>query len=48
MTIDAVIMLIGAIVAILPFLGFPNSWDAVLFFILGAIIIAIGIIVRRK
>ena len=48
MTLDAVIMLVGAIVAVLPFIGLPNSWDAVIFFILGIIIIALGISVRRK
>ncbi|MBM3260884.1 hypothetical protein FJY93_00525 [Candidatus Kaiserbacteria bacterium] len=48
MTLDAVIMLVGAIVAILPFLGFPSSWDSVLYFILGVIVIALGIVVRRR
>lgn len=48
MTIDALIMLAGAFVAGLPFLGFPNSWDTVFFFIAGAFIIALGIVVRRR
>ena len=48
MTIDALIMLAGAIVAVLPFLGFPNSWDTVLFFLLGVFIIGLGIVVRRR
>lgn len=48
MTLDALIMLVGALIALLPFLGFPNSWDTVLFFILGVIVIALGIIVRRR
>lgn len=48
MTLDALIMLIGAIVAVLPFLGFPNSWDSVLYFLLGVIIIGLGIVVRRR
>ena len=48
MTIDALIMLAGALVALLPFLGFPNSWDTVLFFIAGIFIVALGIIVRRQ
>lgn len=47
MSIDALIMLAGGLVAILPFLGFPSSWDNVLFFLLGAFVIALGIIVRR-
>jgi hypothetical protein len=48
MTLDALIMLIGALVALLPFLGFPNSWDSVLYFLLGVIIIGLGIVVRRR
>ncbi len=48
MTLDALIMLFGAFVALLPFLGFPNSWDTVLLLIAGIIIIALGIVVRRR
>jgi len=48
MTLDSLIMLAGAFVAILPFLGFPNSWDSVILFVLGALIIALGIVVRRR
>jgi VIT1/CCC1 family predicted Fe2+/Mn2+ transporter len=48
MTLDALIMLAGAFVAVLPSLGFPNSWDNVLFFLAGIFIISLGIIVRRR
>lgn len=48
MTLDALIMLAGAFVAVLPFLGFPNSWDNVLFFLAGVFIISIGIMLRRR
>lgn len=48
MTIDTLIMLSGAFVALLPFLGFPNSWDTVLFVIVGIVVIGLGIVVRRK
>jgi len=48
MTLDALIMLFGALVALLPFLGFPTSWDAVLLFTAGVVIIALGIVVRRR
>ena len=48
MTIDALIMLSGAFVAALPFLGFPNSWDTFFFLAAGAFTIALGIIVRRR
>ncbi|KKW19778.1 MAG: hypothetical protein UY63_C0006G0020 [Parcubacteria group bacterium GW2011_GWA2_51_10] len=48
MTLDTLIMLSGAFVAILPFLGFPNSVDKVLFLIAGVFVIGLGIIVRRR
>ena len=48
MTLDALIMLAGAFVAVLPSLGFPNSWDTVLLFLAGVFIIALGIVVRRR
>ncbi len=48
MTLDSLIMLCGALVAILPFLGFPNTWDSVILAILGALIITFGIVVRRR
>ena len=48
MTTDALIMLSGAFVAFLPFLGFPRAWDAVLFFLTGIFIVALGIVVRRQ
>jgi hypothetical protein len=48
MTLDGLIMCAGAFVALLPFLGFPQSWDTVLFFIAGVLVIAFGIVVRRR
>lgn len=48
MTLDALIMLAGSLVALLPFLGFPNSWDTVMFFFLGIFVVALGIVVRRR
>ncbi|MEY4747060.1 MAG: hypothetical protein RLZZ416_109 [Candidatus Parcubacteria bacterium] len=48
MTIDALIMTAGAFVAVLPYLGFPNSWDMILFVSAGILIIVLGIIVRRR
>lgn len=48
MTVDTLILLCGVLVAIMPFLGFPNSWDTVIFFVLGLCIIALGIVVRRR
>ena len=48
MTLDALIMLVGAIVAVLPFLGFPHAWLQWLFFAAGVIVFALGIVVRRR
>ena len=48
MTLDALIMFAGAFVAVLPFLGFPNSWNAVFFTLAGIFIIGLGIAVRRR
>lgn len=48
MTLDALIMLAGGFVAVLPFLGFPNSWDTVLLFIAGVAIIGLGVVARRR
>lgn len=48
MSLDALVIFAGAVVAILPFLGFPISWDHALFFILGVCVVALGIAVRRK
>jgi uncharacterized membrane protein len=45
---DVFIMLLGVWVAILPFLGFPGSWDRILLLISGIIIISIGISLRRE
>ena len=48
MTLDTLVMFSGAFVAVLPFLGFPNTLDSVFFFIVGVFIIALGIAVRRR
>ncbi|HUO56015.1 MAG TPA: hypothetical protein VMU27_01075 [Candidatus Paceibacterota bacterium] len=48
MSLDALIMLAGALVAVMPFLGFPLSWQVWIIFLLGVIIIGLGIAVRRK
>lgn len=44
---DMLIMLAGVFVGILPFLGFPNSWDSVFLVAAGVCIIGLGIAVRR-
>lgn len=48
MTLDALIMLAGFFVAIVPFLGFPIQWDNILLVAAGIFIIALGIFVRRR
>ena len=48
MTLDALIMLGGALVAFLSVAGFPPSLYKPMFFILGIFVVALGIIVRRQ
>lgn len=48
MTLDTVIMLFGAFVAVLPFLQFPVDWMNFFAFLAGIIIIGLGIAVRRR
>jgi hypothetical protein len=48
MTWEALIMLIGALVTLLPFLGLPLKWDNIILVVLGVVVIALGIMVRRR
>lgn len=48
MTLDALIMLAGAFVVIEPQLGFPTTWDTVILFVVGVVIIGLGIAIRRR
>jgi len=48
MSLDALIMLFGALVAVMPFLGFTVNMQMWILFILGIIIIGLGIAVRRR
>ncbi len=48
MSLDALIMLAGVLVLILPLLGFPPSWISAILFVLGVFIFALGIVVRRR
>lgn len=47
MTKDILIMALGAWVALVPFLGFPNTWDMWILAVSGILIIALGVVVRR-
>lgn len=48
MSLDAFIMLIGAIIAALPFSGFPHAWLQWIMFGFGVLVFALGTVVRRK
>jgi VIT1/CCC1 family predicted Fe2+/Mn2+ transporter len=48
MTLDALIMLAGALVALVPYMGFPRSWDDVILVVLGIFIVILGVVVRRR
>ena len=48
MSLDALIMLAGALIALIPFLGFTVVMQMWIFFLIGIIIIGLGIAVRRR
>lgn len=48
MTIEALIVFLGIIVTVLPFLGFPLAIDNVILVALGICVILLGIVVRRR
>ena len=48
MSLDALIMLFGALVAVMPFLGFTVDTQKWILFVFGIIIIGLGIAVRRR
>lgn len=48
MTLDALIMIAGAFVVVVPFFGFPTDLLKALLFVAGVVVIGLGIVVRRK
>lgn len=44
---ETLIIALGTWVAVVPFLGFPVSWDRVLFTISGIMLVVLGILVWR-
>ncbi len=48
MTLDALIIFSGTLVALVPYMGLPRVWDDRLLVVLGLLIITLGIIVRRR
>ena len=47
MTKDLVIIVLGIWVAVLPFLGFPNSWDRIILIVSGFSISLLMFLLRR-
>ena len=48
MTLDTLIIITGTAIAVLPFLGFPSSWDKVILLLLGIFVLSLGIALRRR
>lgn len=48
MTLDTLIMLVGAFIAALPLGGLPRDWQDTFVFLAGVVVIALGIVVRRR
>ena len=48
MTLDALIIFSGALVALLPYMGLPRVWDDRILVVLGIAIVCLGIVVRRR
>lgn len=48
MTLDALIIFSGTLVALVPYMGLPRAWDDVILVVLGVLIVSLGIIVRRR
>ena len=47
MTKELAVIILGAWVALVPFLGFPHSWDAPLLLIVGCMLVVLGFLVRN-
>ena len=45
MTLDTLIMLVGAFIAALPLGGLPRDWQDTFVFLAGVVVIALGIVV---
>lgn len=44
---EALIILLGSVVGLLPFLGFPARIDTIIYAIAGVLLLTLGILVRR-
>ena len=47
MTKDLMVIALGVWVAVVPFLGFPNRWDTIIFAVSGILIITLMLLLRR-
>ncbi len=48
MSKDIAIILLGFWVAVLPFLGFPNSWDRIMYVVSGIGVVLLMVLLRRE
>lgn len=48
MSIEALLILLGVLVALSPFLGLPHAWVMGISLILGIAVIAIGVMLRTR
>ena len=48
MTLDALIMLSGTLTALIAISGFPSEWKVPMLFLLGILIVVLGIVARRR
>ncbi len=48
MSKEALVILLGAIVALLPFLGLPGSWRTTLLCVCGLVLVLLGVLLRRE
>jgi hypothetical protein len=48
MSKEALVILLGAFTALLPFMGLPSSWRTVLMVLCGASLVLIGVLLRSE
>ena len=48
MSKELIIILLGLLVALMPYLGFPGSWKSVFSIVIGIVIAGIAFIVRQE
>lgn len=48
MSKEALVILLGVVIVLLPFLGLPGTWRTVLMVLVGAAIVLIGVLLRSE